>query len=353
MQNVFVTGAAGFIGSNLVDRLLADGVNVTGWDNLSTGQLRFLQGAQKHSKFKLVRGDNLDLPALTAAMKGADFVFHLAANADIKDGWSHPEKDLQQNTIATFNVLEAMRANGVKRIAFSSTGSVYGEAFVTPDKPTPETDSFPIQTSLYGASKTAGEGLLAAYAEGNQIAEAYIFRFVSILGERYTHGHVFDFYKQLIEHPDHLRVLGDGTQRKSYLYVQDCIAAMLHATPAAQIDTTLLIVPALTDFLDFHSLTERAESLLAKAGYEGELQLASFHPHFVFADADPDDIANATNRAPVPILHLLREDSIARAAAAVPDAADIYERNIATMEKLGAEGWAEMAKRFSKTPPRD
>ncbi|CAJ0701262.1 DUF1415 domain-containing protein [Ralstonia wenshanensis] len=130
-------------------------------------------------------------------------------------------------------------------------------------------------------------------------------------------------------------------------------ADRLHATPAAQIDTTLLIVPALADFLDFHSLTERAESLLAKAGYEGELQLASFHPHFVFADADPDDIANATNRAPVPILHLLREDSIARAAAAVPDAADIYERNIATMEKLGAEGWAEMAKRFSKTPPRD
>lgn len=233
MKNVFVTGAAGFIGSNLIDRLLADGVTVTGWDNLSTGQLRFLDGAQKNPRFKLVQGDNLDLPALKAAMKGADFVFHLAANADIKDGWSHPEKDLQQNTIATFNVLEAMRANGVQRIAFSSTGSVYGEALVTPEKPTPETDVFPIQTSLYGASKTAGEGLLAAYAEGNQIAEAYIFRFVSILGERYTHGHVFDFYKQLVEHPDRLRVLGDGTQRKSYLYVQDCIDAMLHVTRKA------------------------------------------------------------------------------------------------------------------------
>ena len=230
MQHVFVTGAAGFIGSNLIDRLLADGVTVTGWDNLSTGQLRFLDGALKHPRFKLVRGDNLDVPALTAAMKGADFVFHLAANADIKDGWSHPEKDLQQNTIATFNVLEAMRANKVKRIAFSSTGSVYGEALVTPDRPTPETDVFPIQTSLYGASKTAGEGLLAAYAEGAQIDEAYIFRFVSILGERYTHGHVFDFYQQLVAHPDHLRVLGDGTQRKSYLYVQDCVDAVLHVT---------------------------------------------------------------------------------------------------------------------------
>ena len=230
MQHVFVTGAAGFIGSNLIDRLLADGVAVTGWDNLSTGQLRFLDGALQHPRFQLIRGDNLDIPALTAAMQGADFVFHLAANADIKDGWSHPEKDLQQNTIATFNVLEAMRANKVKRIAFSSTGSVYGEALVTPDRPTPETDVFPIQTSLYGASKTAGEGLLAAYAEGAQIDEAYIFRFVSILGERYTHGHVFDFYQQLVAHPDHLRVLGDGTQRKSYLYVQDCVDAVLHVT---------------------------------------------------------------------------------------------------------------------------
>lgn len=230
MQHVFVTGAAGFIGSNLIDRLLADGVRVTGWDNLSTGQIRFLDNALKNPNFMLHRGDNLDLPALTAAMRGADFVFHLAANADIKDGWQHPRKDLEQNTIATFNVLEAMRANGVKRIAFSSTGSVYGEALVTPDRPTPETDSFPIQTSLYGASKTAGEGLLAAYAEGAQIDEAYIFRFVSILGERYTHGHVFDFYKQLVEHPDRLRVLGDGSQRKSYLYVQDCIDAMLHVT---------------------------------------------------------------------------------------------------------------------------
>jgi len=230
LNHVFITGVAGFIGSNLADRLLADGAAVTGWDNLSTGQERFLDGAKKHPKFRLIRGDNLDLPALTAAMKGADFVLHLAANADIKDGWQHPRKDLEQNTIATFNVLEAMRANGVKRIGFSSTGSTYGEALVTPERPTPETDLFPSQTSLYGASKVAGEGLISAYAEGGQIDEAYIFRFVSILGERYTHGHVFDFYKQLLEHPGHLRVLGDGSQRKSYLYVQDCVDAILHVT---------------------------------------------------------------------------------------------------------------------------
>ncbi|MDI1334737.1 MAG: NAD-dependent epimerase/dehydratase family protein [Lacunisphaera sp.] len=225
MQHVFITGAAGFIGSSFVDRLLADGVTVTGWDNLSTGQLRFLDGASAHPKFRLVRGDNLDLPALTTAMKGADFVLHLAANADIKDGWAHPEKDLQQNTVATFHVLEAMRANGVRRIAFSSTGSVYGEAVQIP---TPEDAPFPVQTSLYAASKVAGETLLSAYAEGGQLDEAYIFRFVSILGERYTHGHVYDFYQQLVAHPDRLRVLGDGQQRKSYLYVQDCVDAVLH-----------------------------------------------------------------------------------------------------------------------------
>ena len=226
MQKIFVTGAAGFIGSSLADRLLAEGRTVVGWDNFSTGLRSFVTEALKQPGYQLVEGDNLDLPALTRAMAGCDFVFHLAANADVRFGTDHPGKDLQQNTIATYHVLEAMRANGIKRLAFASTGSVYGEAKVIP---TPEDAPFPIQTSLYGASKVAGEGLIQAYCEGFGF-EGYIFRFVSILGERYTHGHVFDFYQQLIAHPDHLRVLGDGTQRKSYLYIQDCLAAMLHAT---------------------------------------------------------------------------------------------------------------------------
>jgi len=231
-MKAFVTGVAGFIGSNLADRLLADGHEVVGWDNFSTGQLRFLEGAMRQPGFRLARGDTLDLPGMTSAMAGCDTVFHFAANADIRDGWSHPRRDLEQNTIATFNVLEAMRANGIRRIAFSSTGSTYGEALVTPDRPTPENDAFPIQTSLYAASKVAGESLISAYAEGGQLDEAYVFRFVSILGERYTHGHVFDFYQQLIDHPDRLRVLGNGRQRKSYLYVQDCVDAMLHVLAA-------------------------------------------------------------------------------------------------------------------------
>lgn len=220
----FVTGAAGFIGSNLVDRLLADGETVIGWDNLSTGQERFLATASKHSRFRLVRGDNLDLAALSKAMAGADIVFHLAANADVRFGTQHPGRDLEQNTVATHHVLEAMRANGIRRIAFASTGSVYGEATVIP---TPEDAPFPIQTSLYAASKLAGEGMITAYAEGFGL-EAYIFRFVSILGERYTHGHVFDFHRALREHSGRLQVLGDGTARKSYLYVHDCTDAMLH-----------------------------------------------------------------------------------------------------------------------------
>jgi UDP-glucose 4-epimerase len=223
LENIFVTGAAGFIGSNLVDRLLSQNRQVVGWDNFSTGQAEFLRAAEKQPGFQLRRGDNLDLPALTSAMAGCDTVFHLAANADVRFGLEHPKKDLEQNTLATFNVLEAMRANAIKRIAFASTGSIYGEASVVP---TPEDAPFPIQTSLYGASKLAGEGLIQAYCEGFGF-EGYVFRFVSILGERYTHGHVFDFYHQLLEHPDQLHVLGDGTQRKSYLYVQDCIAAML------------------------------------------------------------------------------------------------------------------------------
>ena len=221
----FVTGAAGFIGSNLTDRLLAAGHEVVGYDNFSTGQERFLEQALGLRRFSLVRGDTLDLPALQSAMAGTDVVVHLAANADVRFGTQHPRKDLDQNTIATWNVLEAMRLSGVRRIAFSSTGSIYGE----PEKfPTPEDCPFPFQTSLYGASKLAAEGLLAAYAVGFDM-QAYIFRFVSILGDRYTHGHVVDFYRQLQQHPDRLNVLGNGKQRKSYLYVQDCIDGMLLA----------------------------------------------------------------------------------------------------------------------------
>jgi UDP-glucose 4-epimerase len=224
-MNAFVTGCAGFIGSTLCDRLLDAGYAVVGLDNFSTGMARFLEHARENRGFRLIEGDLLDTNVVDEAVRGADIVFHLAANADVRFGTAQPRKDIEQNTIATFNVLEAMRKNGVRRIAFSSTGSIYGEPQVFP---TPENAPFPVQTSLYGASKLAGEGLISAYCEGFGF-QGYIFRFVSILGERYTHGHVFDFYRKLLQNPEELPVLGNGLQKKSYLYVQDCVDAMLLA----------------------------------------------------------------------------------------------------------------------------
>lgn len=218
-----VTGCAGFIGSNLVDRLLESPNNeVIGIDNLSTGNVKFLEKAFKSKNFKFYEIDLLNLNELKNIFKGGNIVFHLSANADVRFGTSNPRKDLEQNTIATQNVLESMHFNNIKKIVFSSTGSVYGESKLIP---TPEDGPFPIQTSLYGASKIACEGLISAYCEGFNM-QSHIFRFVSILGERYTHGHVYDFYMKLKKDPTKLSVLGNGKQRKSYLYVNDCIDAI-------------------------------------------------------------------------------------------------------------------------------
>jgi len=218
-----VTGCAGFIGSTLTERLLARGHLVVGYDNFSTGRDEFLRPARTHAAFRLVRADLLDAAALDESMRQIDFVYHLAANADVRFGTRYPDRDLEQNTRVTHNVLEAMRRNGVRRIAFASSGSVYGESAHIP---TPEDAPFPVQTSLYGASKSAAEGLICAYCAGFGF-QGYIFRLVSILGERYTHGHVLDFYRQLRQDASRLRVLGDGRQRKSYLYIHDCVDAIL------------------------------------------------------------------------------------------------------------------------------
>lgn len=225
MKRACITGGAGFIGSNLADQLLERGVEVVIIDDLSTGRREFLAGAIAAKGVRLIEGDVLDMAVLEDAVEGCDWVFHLQANADLRRGLEHPKRDLEQNTIATSNVLEAMRARGVKQIMFASTGSVYGEPEIFP---TPEDAPFPVQTSLYAASKLAGEGLIAAYATGFGFT-GVICRFVSALGERYTHGHVFDFYRALKRDPSRLRVLGDGCQEKSYVYVQDCVSALLVA----------------------------------------------------------------------------------------------------------------------------
>jgi UDP-glucose 4-epimerase len=226
---ILVTGCAGFIGSSIVDRLLSLGYDVIGLDNLSTGQIKFLEVALKNSKFTFKNVDIYSSVNLSDLFSGVDLVVHFSANADVRYGTTHPRKDLEQNTIVTYNILEAMRVNNVKKIVFSSTGSVYGDSTVIP---TPENGPFPIQTSLYGSSKAACEGLISAYCEGFGF-QSWIFRFVSILGERYTHGHIFDFYQKLKEDSSRLAVLGNGRQRKSYLYVQDCIDAIMLAIEKA------------------------------------------------------------------------------------------------------------------------
>jgi UDP-glucose 4-epimerase len=230
VSRALVTGGAGFIGSHLADRLLADGWDVTAFDNLATGRREFLREADGHDAFRLIEGDVLeDAGALAEAVAGVDVVFHMAANADVRRGPDDPRRDLEQNTMATFNVLQAMRDAGVRRIVFASTGAVYGEPSV---HPTPEDAPFPVQTSFYGTSKLAGEGLVAAFCEAYGMTGS-IFRFVSILGGRYSHGHVFDFLKKLRKDPERLEVLGDGSQRKSYLHVDDCVGAILLALDRA------------------------------------------------------------------------------------------------------------------------
>lgn len=221
---LLVTGGAGFIGSNLVDALIADGHSVRIFDNFSTGKREFIAQLDGNDRCTVIEGDLLDQGLVDEAVEGVDAVVHLAANADVRFGWDHPRRDFEQNVVVTQNILEAMRRHSVRRILFSSTGSVYGESKVIP---TPEDAPFPAQTSLYGASKTAAEGMIAAYAEGGFV-DATVFRFVSILGPRYTHGHVIDFVAQLVKNGSTLRVLGDGTQRKSYLHVADCVAAIMN-----------------------------------------------------------------------------------------------------------------------------
>ena len=280
MGRVCITGGAGFIGSNLADRLGARGAQVVIVDDFRTGRAEFVAGALRRPGVRLIDGDVLDPAVLDEAIAGCDWVFHLQANADVRHGLEHPRRDLEQNTIATANVLEAMRAHGVTRIAFSSTGSVYGEPAVFP---TPEDAPFPIQTSLYAASKLAGEALIEAYATGYGFT-GLIFRFVSILGERYTHGHVFDFYRALKRDPAHLRVLGDGRQEKSYLHVQDCIDAMLLAAehhggaPGAHVynlgtDETVLVAESVRLIAAHLSLAPQVQYTGGRRGWIGDSPL--------------------------------------------------------------------------------
>jgi UDP-glucose 4-epimerase len=279
-DRALVTGGAGFIGSTLARRLHDLGTDVVVVDNFRTGRREFLAELAGKPRFTLVQGDIVSRTVLEDAMRGCDWIFHLQANADVRYGLEHPTLDLEQNTLTTSNVLEAMRTVGVKRILFSSTGSVYGEPEVFP---TPEDAPFPIQTSLYGASKLAGEGLLSAYAAGFGYT-SIICRFVSVLGERYTHGHVFDFYSALKKDPGKLRVLGDGQQEKSYLYVQDCVDAMLtivdrhHSEPGTHIynlgtDETIIVDDSVKVISAHMGLDPEIEHVGGERGWVGDSPL--------------------------------------------------------------------------------
>lgn len=219
-----VTGGAGFIGSNLARALVEGGHEVVVIDNFSTGHRKLLDDVSEHTNLSISECDVvLEPERLVELVRGSDVVVHLAANADVRFGLEHPYKDLEQNVIGTQHVLEAARLGGAREVVLSSTGSVYGEAEIIP---TPEDAPFPQQTSLYGASKLAAEGYVAAYVEGYGL-NATVYRFVSILGRDYSHGHVIDFVAQLVDHPDELHILGDGKQRKSYLEVGDCVHAII------------------------------------------------------------------------------------------------------------------------------
>ena len=223
MARYFISGGAGFIGSHLVERLLNNG-EVTVYDNLSSGKKGFIAQHLRRDNFQLIKADLLELDTLAGAMKGHGVVFHMAANPDIRMSARDTGLDLRQGALVTYNVLEAMRVNGIKELVFASSSTVYGE---TPIKPIPE-DYGPLQpVSLYGASKLASEGLITAFCHLFGI-QAWIFRFANVVGRRATHGVVFDFINKLKQNDKELEILGDGTQQKPYIHVEDCVKGILY-----------------------------------------------------------------------------------------------------------------------------
>ena len=223
-MRALVTGGAGFIGSHLIDRLVSRGDTVVVIDNLSSGNLDFIQKHIDSGKVSLVRGDVTNYQDVLSVMEGIECVFHLAANPDIRLGTKITDTDLKQGTIATYNIVEAMRVSGVKKIAFASSSVVYGE---DAPMPTPENHGPCLPISLYGASKQAGEGLISSWV-GTFAIQAWIFRFANIIGTRGTHGVIFDFIHKLKADPSRLEVLGNGLQEKSYMEVGDCVDGILH-----------------------------------------------------------------------------------------------------------------------------
>lgn len=223
-MRAFVTGGAGFIGSHLVDKLIERGATVTCYDNLSSGNKEFLKHLENNEKFTFIEGDLLDLDNLIKVVKGHDVIFHIAANPFVRLGEKQTRLDLDQGSIATYNLLEAMRNNDIKKIVFSSSSVVYAE---TPPIALPETYGPTLPISLYGAGKLGAEGLISAFC-GTFEFQAWIFRFANVVGIRGTHGVIVDFIDKLKKNPNELEILGDGKQQKPYLHVSDIVEGILH-----------------------------------------------------------------------------------------------------------------------------
>jgi UDP-glucose 4-epimerase len=222
----FITGGAGFIGSHLVERLLAeDHKKVTVYDNLVSGKRKNIARHLNNGNFKFIQADLLDHDTLRLAMAGHDIVWHLGANTDIPGGNKVTDLDLKNCTAATRNVLEAMRANGINKIIFSSTSCVYGDA---PPVSLSETYGPLLPISLYGSGKLACEALISAYSHLFDI-RALMFRFGNVVGARMGHGVIYDFIVKLRKNPREMEILGDGRQEKPFFLVEDCIDGMLHA----------------------------------------------------------------------------------------------------------------------------
>jgi UDP-glucose 4-epimerase len=259
-MNVMVTGGAGFIGSCLVDRLVQDN-DVLVYDNLSGGRKEFIEEHIGKKNFKFAKADILDKPALKNRMKGIDIVFHIAANPDIRYGTRKTSVDLEQGTIATYNVLEAMRLCDVDKISYSSSSVVYGEADIVP---TPEDYGPLVPLSLYGASKLACEGLISSFSNSFGM-RSWLFRFANIIGRRGTHGVLVDFTEKLKKNPRELEILGDGTQTKSYLMVDECVDGMLFGTEESGGRVNIFNLGS-TDRIN---VTRIAEILVEEAGLRG------------------------------------------------------------------------------------
>jgi len=234
-NKILVTGGAGFIGSHLVNCLTEKGNRITVFDNLSSGKIGFIENHLENPDFTLIKGDLLDHKAIERACKDIDLVFHVAANPDVRLGASDTKIHFDQNILATYNLLEAMRKNSVKKVAFTSTSTIYGEAHIMP---TPENYGPLLPISLYGASKLACEALITSYSHTFDM-QAWIFRFANIVGPRSTHGITVDFIRKLQENPIQLEILGDGKQEKSYLHVSECVDAILFAIEKSKEDVNI------------------------------------------------------------------------------------------------------------------